>query len=873
MSRKFLVQYHEWENDGQAHFQDSYFYHQAIYQAFTIRDVKEFVKRKRYEIHKPVCTCFLRIYKQINKENNQIGECFDYNDSTFLNYTVFNKSNPIFVCANLGKKCSCGGLDILILSSNFEKKREEDIKRWEEKSREDKEYYDRRLREEKDQHQIEINRLNNLIKEQKRESLIQIEEQNDRHKKEIERLHEENNIRENQYLEEKKETKERFINIENQRKQEQKEHNERLKTMENERHRDREEANKKLVNFENERKRERELYTERFKTLEKILEENKQKLEQNENEKKLLKQNEKNAENDFISGNTQIYKEYFEKNKDLITSEIIIKLKKLIDQNISLNNINDDMISKIVKEEKFLKILREYLEDKISNLNNENININSFNIIILGNTGVGKSTLLNTVLKEKLAETKNGDRCTVGPPKAYESEKAKGIRIWDSQGIENGKYNLEIAFKDIKETIQKLIKENDPDKFIHCIWYCIYSNRFIDEEVENLKKYYNSYIEKLPIIIVFTQSDNQKKTDKMMEIVKDKLIKEKNINGLEEKKANDIKILKVLAEDCENDLGVVKSFGIRNLMEQTYESAKMGIESACIHSLMEKGKEMLKEEFNEIIKKLKERIFLNEKEIKEDENINDIEKEQPNNILDNILNDEKKRQKSFNVNMIENFNYNNFKKFCKIISREVTKNLLFKETIKDLTINLIDKVIDLDLEKIQQFLEQIFQTQIEPISNTLTEEMVDFVSSLENKYEISSLSSKYNYNELKRQIKIIIIKNFKPSLEEIIYREISQIIFQKFSDKISEELIICFEQQTKSNKKFREILAIKGKEISLICLEKIKKLMDYPSDNYEERNPMAKKEVKKKNKYEDLEEDEENNKNYNNNEEKTQTQI
>ena len=149
MSRKFLVQYHEWENDGQAHFQDSYFYHQAIYQAFTIRDVKEFVKRKRYGIHKPVCTCFLRIYKQINKENNQIGECLDYNDSTFLNYTVFNKSNPIFVCANLGKKCSCGGLDILTLSSNFEKKREEDIKRWEEKSREDKEYYDRRLREEK----------------------------------------------------------------------------------------------------------------------------------------------------------------------------------------------------------------------------------------------------------------------------------------------------------------------------------------------------------------------------------------------------------------------------------------------------------------------------------------------------------------------------------------------------------------------------------------------------------------------------------------------------------------------------------------------------------------------------------------------------
>ena len=103
----------------------------------------------------------------------------------------------------------------------------------------------------------------------------------------------------------------------------------------------------------------------------------------------------------------------------------------------------------------------------------------------------------------------------MGVPKAYESEKAKGIRIWDSRGIENGKYNLETAFNDIKNTIESLIKENDPDKFIHCIWFCIKSNRFTDKEAENLKKCYDSYIEKLPIIVVFTQSDNQKQTEKI----------------------------------------------------------------------------------------------------------------------------------------------------------------------------------------------------------------------------------------------------------------------------------------------------------------------------------------------------------------------
>lgn len=452
------------------------------------------------------------------------------------------------------------------------------------------------------------------------------------------------------------------------------------------------------------------------------------KIEEYEKQKKLFKQNEKQAENEFLSDNYQIYDDYLEKNKNIMSSEIEIKLKKLIDENITLDVINDDMISKIVKEEKYVKILREFIDDKIINLNNENININSFNIIILGNTGVGKSTLLNTVLKEKLAETKFGDRCTMGVPKAYESEKAKGIRIWDSRGIENGKYNLETAFNDIKNTIESLIKENDPDKFIHCIWFCIKSNRFTDEEAENLKKCYDSYIEKLPIIVVFTQSDNQKQTEKMIEIVRIKLENERRLNCFDGKGGNYIKILKVLAEDNENNFGTVKSFGIHNLMEQTYESAKIGIERACTYSLMEQGKEILKEEFREIIKKLKEKIFGNINEIKENEYMNIVENEEPNNKLDDILNKEKKKKYYLSINNIDNFDYNNFMKFSKIFPREIIKNLLFIETISEETINSVDKIIELESEKVCQYLEQIFQAQLDSISNILTEDLVDFVS-------------------------------------------------------------------------------------------------------------------------------------------------
>ena len=100
-------------------------------------------------------------------------------------------------------------------------------------------------------------------------------------------------------------------------------------------------------------------------------------------------------------------------------------------------------------------------------------------------------------------------------------------------------------------------------------------------------------------------------------------------------------------------------------------------------------------------------------------------------------------------------------KFSKIFSREIIKNLLFREKISEETINSVDKIIESELEKVHQLLEQIFQAQLESISNVLTEDLVDFVSRLETKFQISSLSSKYNHNELKRQAKNAIALKFQ----------------------------------------------------------------------------------------------------------------
>jgi predicted GTPase len=107
---------------------------------------------------------------------------------------------------------------------------------------------------------------------------------------------------------------------------------------------------------------------------------------------------------------------------------------------LSLDDLVEEIIPEIAKREKYSKSVRELMEEKINSIRDENLDfkISHFNILIMGNTGVGKSTLLNKVLKEQLAKTDFGNACTQGKPKAYESKNAQGIRIWDTKGIEQG---------------------------------------------------------------------------------------------------------------------------------------------------------------------------------------------------------------------------------------------------------------------------------------------------------------------------------------------------------------------------------------------------------------------------------------------------
>lgn len=198
------------------------------------------------------------------------------------------------------------------------------------------------------------------------------------------------------------------------------------------------------------------------------------------------------------------------------------------------------------------KIAQEAIKaiaDKIKNLK-------TLNIMVAGKTGVGKSTLINSVFREKLAETGMGKPVTDHMRKI--TKKGIPLAIYDTRGFELGKEVQTEVKKEVIDTISKGLATQDINKAIHCIWYCINtaSNRVESEKIEWLKELSkDNQITQVPIIIVLTQSFSKKKADEMR-----KMLIDENLDV--------IQVIPVLAEDYEIDEDyVAKSYGLDVLIK------------------------------------------------------------------------------------------------------------------------------------------------------------------------------------------------------------------------------------------------------------------------------------------------------------------
>lgn len=197
------------------------------------------------------------------------------------------------------------------------------------------------------------------------------------------------------------------------------------------------------------------------------------------------------------------------------------------------------------------------------------------NVLVIGNSGVGKSTLINAVLGKDAAKTGWGIEGTTQKLEIYESEKIP-FRIIDTLGFEPSFFKRQRAINAVKAWSKASAKDGNGQ--INVIWFCVdgTSSKLFAETIQNLSSA-TAMWENVPVIVTITKSYSVPERARNIEMVNNAFAKQKryskNLRGV---------YPVVAATYALNDTAYAPPEGITELISATNELMPEGIKAAAV---------------------------------------------------------------------------------------------------------------------------------------------------------------------------------------------------------------------------------------------------------------------------------------------------
>lgn len=215
----------------------------------------------------------------------------------------------------------------------------------------------------------------------------------------------------------------------------------------------------------------------------------------------------------------------------------------------------------------------DMVEELMKKIEEITSNIIKTNIMVVGKTGVGKSTLINSVFRSNIAETGVGKPVTQHLRKIEREDVP--VVLYDTKGLEL-KEGVQLQVKEeIIDVINNSRKGADAGEYIHAIWYCInaQSSR-IEETEEELIRILSEEVQ-VPIIIVMTQCPSDDEDA------------EKFIKEIQDMNLDVVNVIPVMAQPkIKKSTGEIKEapYGLNSLVEVTYRVLPDSVQKGFINA-------------------------------------------------------------------------------------------------------------------------------------------------------------------------------------------------------------------------------------------------------------------------------------------------